>query len=239
MAQYKIPTDQYEKYARSVHGIALLEKNDPGAPACNSCHGNHGATPPGVESISKVCGTCHALNAELFSSSPHKKAFDEKHYPECETCHGNHEIITATNKLLGVDKDAVCIKCHEDKNSNGYKSAFMMRQLIDSLDITKNAAMILIETAEQKGMDVTETKFKLRDINQIKLEARTQVHSFDPSKFKDVVSKGLLIGSETTTDANKAIHEYYFRRVGLSVSVFLICLLAFGLFLYIRKIEKK
>jgi predicted CXXCH cytochrome family protein len=222
-----------------VHGIALLEKNDPGAPACNNCHGNHGATPPGVESISKVCGTCHALNAELFSFSPHKKAFDEKNYPECETCHGNHEIVTATNKLLGVDKNAVCIKCHTDQNSTGYKSAKMMRQLIDSLDNTKSSAMVLINNAEQKGMDVTEAKFKLRDINQIKLEARTQIHSFDPAKFKEVVGKGLVISSDATADAKGAIHEYSFRRVGLGISVFLISLLAFGLFLYIRKIEKK
>ncbi|MDR3610485.1 MAG: cytochrome c3 family protein [Ignavibacteriaceae bacterium] len=239
MAQYKIPTDQFEKYARSVHGQALLVKNDPGAPACNSCHGNHGAAPPGIESISKVCGTCHALNEELFSASPHKAAFDRKGYPECETCHGNHEIITATNKLLGVDKDGVCIRCHGDQNSSGYKSAYIMRKLIDSLDETKQSAMILINEAEQKGMEITEAKFKLRDINQVKLEARTQVHTFDPAKFKDIVGKGLVISRDATADAKVAIHEYYFRRVGLGVSVFLISLLAFGLFLYLRRIEKK
>jgi hypothetical protein len=38
-----IPHNQYEKFARSVHGIALLKKHDSGAPACNICHGNHGA----------------------------------------------------------------------------------------------------------------------------------------------------------------------------------------------------
>jgi hypothetical protein len=114
-----------------------------------------------------------------------------------------------------------------------------MRQLIDSLDNTKNSAMVLINIAEQKGMDVIEAKFKLRDINQIKIEARTQVHSFDPSKFKDVVNKGLMISSDATADAKNAISEYSFRRVGLGISVFLISLLAFGLFLYIRKIEKK
>jgi predicted CXXCH cytochrome family protein len=239
MAEYKIPTDQYEKYARSVHGKALLEKNDPGAPACNSCHGNHGAVPPGVESISKVCGTCHALNAELFSASPHKAAFDKKNYPECETCHGNHEILTASKTMLGVDKDGVCLKCHTDSRSNGYKAADMMRKLIDSLDTSKENAMILINVAEQKGMEVTEAKFKLRDINQIKLETRTQVHSFDPVKFKEIVNKGLIISTDVTADANHAIHEYSFRRVGLGISVFLICLLAFGLFLYIRRIERK
>jgi predicted CXXCH cytochrome family protein len=239
MAGYNIPTDQFEKYARSVHGQALLVKNDPGAPACNSCHGNHGAAPPGIESISKVCGTCHALNEELFSASPHKAAFDKKGYPECETCHGNHEIVIATNKLLGVEKDGLCIKCHTDQNSAGYKSAYVMRKLIDSLDDTKQSAMLLINDAEQKGMEVTEAKFKLRDINQVKLEARTQVHTFDPAKFKDIVGKGLLISSDATADAKQAIHEYYFRRVGLGVSVFLISLLVFGLFLYLRRIEKK
>ena len=43
MKSYKIPTDQFEKFSKSVHGIALLQKNDVSAPACNSCHGNHGA----------------------------------------------------------------------------------------------------------------------------------------------------------------------------------------------------
>ena len=94
--------------------LLCFKKNDIGAPACNSCHGNHAATPPGVESISKVCGTCHALNAELFSSSPHKKAFDQQNLPECETCHGNHEIIIASDKLLGIAPEAVCSKCHTE-----------------------------------------------------------------------------------------------------------------------------
>ncbi len=91
MKEYGIPTDQFDKFSKSVHGIALLQKHDLGAPACNSCHGNHAATPPGIESVSKVCGTCHALNADLFASSPHKKAFDDRKLPECETCHSNHE----------------------------------------------------------------------------------------------------------------------------------------------------
>ena len=114
-----------------------------------------------------------------------------------------------------------------------------MRALIDSLDNSKQTAMVLINEAEQKGMEIAEAKFKLRDINQIKLEARTQVHSFDPAKFKEIVKKGFVISTDATADANHAIHEYSFRRVGLGISVFLICLLAFGLFLYIRKIEKK
>jgi hypothetical protein len=92
MRGYKIPTDQYEKYVKSVHGKALLEKGDLSAPACNDCHGNHGAVPPGVKSISHVCGVCHALNAEMFSRSPHASVFEAKKIPQCEICHGNHLI---------------------------------------------------------------------------------------------------------------------------------------------------
>ena len=48
MKGYRIPTDQVKKFSTSVHGIALLEKRDLGAPSCNDCHGNHGAAPPRV-----------------------------------------------------------------------------------------------------------------------------------------------------------------------------------------------
>ncbi len=191
MKSYGIPTDQYAKYSKSVHGIALLQKNDLGAPACNSCHGNHAATPPGIESISQVCGSCHTLNAELFSTSPHKKAFDDRHLPECETCHSNHGIITATDKLLGVTPGTVCAKCHQqDKDPKGYTAAKMMKVLIDSLEDSQKHAAELVQQAEQKGMEVSEAKFKLRDAHQARLEARTMVHSFNVEKYAKVVDKG-------------------------------------------------
>ena len=241
MKDYKIPVNQFEKFSKSVHGIALLEKKDLSAPSCNNCHGNHGAVPPGVESISKVCGSCHVLNADLFSSSPHKKAFDENNYPECETCHGNHEIIIATNKLLGVTKEAVCSRCHnENENVKGYLVAKEMRMLIDSLDQSEKLALNLINEAEQKGMEISEAKFRLRDAHQAKLQARTMVHSFNEEKFKEIVNgKGLTTTNEVIIEARSAIDDFYFRRIGLVVSVLIISFLAVMLFLYIKRIERK
>lgn len=239
MKQYKIPTDQYEKYSVSVHGIALLEKKDLGAPACNNCHGNHAATPPGISSISKVCGTCHVLNADLFSESPHKKVFDQNKFPECETCHGKHEIITASNKLLGITRDAVCTKCHTpEKSVKGYEVAKEMRILVDSLDRDQKTAQDLINQAEQKGMEVAEAKFKLRDAKQAVLETRTIVHSFDQKKFDDVVDKGLSVTSDVKIEAQAAIDEYFFRRFGLVAAIFIISILAISLYLFIKKYEK-
>ncbi|HEY6952090.1 MAG TPA: cytochrome c3 family protein [Bacteroidota bacterium] len=240
MKSYAIRTDQFEKYSKSVHGVALLQKNDLGAPACNSCHGNHGAAPPGVESISKVCGSCHAINADLFSSSPHKKAFDQLKLPECETCHSNHEIIAATNKLLGVTPEAVCARCHSElKNPKGYSVAKEMRLLVDSLQSAEQTAGSLIDEAEQKGMEITEAKFKLRDVRQARLQSRTMVHSFNEQKFRETIDKGLKAAAIVKTEGEEAISEYTFRRFGLGVASIIITILAISLYLFIKRIERR
>jgi len=240
MKGYRLPIDQFTKFSKSVHGIALLEKHDLGAPSCNDCHGNHGAVPPGVESISKVCGICHALNADLFSSSPHKKAFDRRKLPECETCHGYHETVAATDELLGVSPEAVCSRCHSpNKNPKGYVVARTMRQLIDSLEAAESRATLLVNEAEQKGMEISEARFRLRDVRQARLESRTMVHSFDEEKFRAVIEKGLAVTSAVSAEASDAIHEYYFRRWGLGVATLIITVLAVSVFLLIRRIERR
>lgn len=240
MQQYGIPADQYAKYAASVHGVALLEKNDLGAPACNHCHGNHGATPPGVESISKVCGTCHALNADLFSASPHKSAFDERNLPECETCHGNHEIVAASNRLLGTASEAVCTTCHSaSESAKGYRVAGVMRGLIDSLEAGEARAAALVEEAEQKGMEIAEAKFNLRDARQARLEARTMVHAFDEARFREVVGRGLATVDRVTGEGERALEEFEYRRTGLLIATLIISIVAVSLYFVIRRIERR
>ena len=240
MAKYGIPTDQYDKYLKSAHGIALFDKDDLSAPTCNSCHGNHGAIPPGITSISKVCGTCHVLNAELFAGSPHKKAFDERNYPECATCHGKHEILPASDKLLGVTNGGICAKCHSsNENVKGYKVAVQMKTWLDSLTSQEKLAQSLVFDAEQKGMEVEEEKFELRNIHQAKIQTRTDVHAFNKEKFNEAVDKGFSSSKTVITEARGAIHEYYFRRGGLGVSVLIITFLIIVIILYIRKIEKQ
>ena len=240
MKDYGIPTDQYEKYARSVHGVALLQRNDAGAPACNNCHGNHGAAPPGVESISNVCGTCHALNAGLFAESPHKKAFDRQNLPECETCHGNHEIHAAEITMLGVAPEAVCSNCHSaTEESKGFFVARTMRALVDSLMAMEEVSRVLVDEAEQKGMEIGEAKFRLRDVRQARLETKTMVHAFDQGKFQTVAEKGIAQAALVQSEAREAIDEFYFRRIGLGVSTLIITLLAISTWLLIRRIERK
>jgi hypothetical protein len=240
MKEYGIATDQLAEFTSSVHGQALLEKHDLGAPSCNDCHGNHGAAPPGVESISKVCGTCHAMNASLFAESPHKKAYDALDLPECETCHGNHAILHATDDLLGVGENAVCIRCHSETDyPKGYAVAALMRSLIDTLERAEMRADSIVSDAEQKGMEASEARFKLRDVRQSRLLTRTMVHSFNKEKFAEVVDTGISTARSVAVEGEEIIGEYYFRRYGLGIASLIITFVAVALYVTIKRIEKR
>jgi hypothetical protein len=135
-----LPIDQYAAWSRSVHATALLAKGDLSAPTCNDCHGNHGATPPEVESITFVCGQCHGREATLFRASSKQDGFETHnefvaggtpcsdcheapepqaavtridHFGECGTCHGNHGVVKATVAMLGPLPAEPCSFCHE------------------------------------------------------------------------------------------------------------------------------
>lgn len=238
MAPYGIPTDQASEYRTSVHGVALLEKGDMAAPACNDCHGNHGATPPGAPSIAFICGQCHLNNSELFFQSPHKSAFDELELPECEACHGNHSIQHASDKMLGTDESSVCADCH-DEGSEGWAIAHAMRQEIDTLKEKYAIADSIVLKAERAGMQVQEALFQLKDVNNALIKSRTMVHSFSTDKIKEVSKGGIDLAEQAALAGEKALAEVQFRRKGLALSLLFICALAVGLYMKIRDADKK
>jgi hypothetical protein len=96
----------------------------------------------------------------------------------------------------------------------------------------------LVENAEQKGMEISEAKYKLREIRQARLETRTMVHSFDKEKFVAVVTKGLVVAAWVSGEGRSALEEYLFRRIGLGVSTLILTILAVSLWLFIRRMER-
>ncbi len=238
MQEYGIPTDQINKYASSVHGKALLEKGDHAAPACNDCHGNHGATPPGAPSIAFICGQCHLNNSELFFASPHKAAFDNMGLPECETCHGYHSIESPTIEMIGVGEKSMCIECHEE-DSKGYITAVAMRGQIDNLRSKFAFADSLVSKAERAGMQVSEAKFQLNDADDALVKARTIVHSLSVSKMTEITAEGTNLAEEALNMGREALAELQFRRKGLAVSIVFILILAIGIYMKIKELDKK
>lgn len=238
MAEYDIPTDQYTEFAGSVHGKALLENKDIGAPACNDCHGNHGATPPGVTSISRVCGTCHANNMDLFQNSLHEPIFDMMDLPECETCHGNHKIKPPTDDMIGTGENSVCMQCHAEGDT-GYQMASTMYASIDSLKTVYDSAAVMIHRAEKKDMDVSDLEYSLREVRQKLIRTRTMLHSFDVERVDKIEQEGLEAGTNIIQSAKELIDEYYYRRKGLGIFTLVITLLVIVLYLKVRQIERK
>ncbi len=238
MAGYRVAKDVVEEYKKGVHGITLLEKGDQAAPACNDCHGNHGAVPPGIPAIGFVCGQCHLNNSELFAESPHKQAFAEEELPECETCHDNHAIEHPTDAMLGTGEESICVDCHEE-GSDGYRIAEVLYAKIDSLKLRLSAADSLLQVARKAGMEVSEPLYQLNEANQFLIQGRTMIHSLSEGKVDSLTARGIGLAIEAYEQGLQAIDELQFRRKGLAVSLVFILLLALGLYLKIREIDSR
>jgi hypothetical protein len=236
MADYGIPTDQYAKYSRSVHGKALLVDQDVGAPACNDCHGNHGATPPGVSSIRQVCGQCHVNNEQYFSESRMGEAFEAAELHGCEECHGNHDIEKTSDAMVGVGDKSVCTDCHSD-GDEGYAAAAKIHAELDSLVATYNAASDKQQEVRRIGMDDEDMGFLLQESHQSLIQARTTVHTFDPEKVAEKTDPGREKASEALAMGVAQVKEYHVRRRGLGMATLFTTILVIALFFKIRNTE--
>jgi predicted CXXCH cytochrome family protein len=233
-----IPSDQYAKYKTSVHAQALYERQDLSAPTCNDCHGNHGATPPGIASVANVCGQCHARQAELFQTSPHKAAFDQKELGECITCHSNHAINKPSDQLLGTNQGALCVNCHT-QGDKGFVAAGYMRSRIDELLADVNQSTEILDRAERAGMEVSKPKFELKSATDALTHARVLIHSSSPGEVDKVIGPGVEAAGKGYQAGVAALAERKFRREGLAVSLVFILFLALLVYLKVRQIERR
>lgn len=238
MKPYKIPTNQYELYANSVHGIELLNNKDIGAPACNDCHGNHGATPPGLTSVTFICGNCHVKNMEFFRHSRMANAFEELGFHGCEQCHGHHAIQKTSDDFVGVNTSSFCVKCHEE-GDEGYKVAKDIKIQLSDLVTLYDSATAKEQDVIIKGMNDIDIGFLLQEGRQNLIEARTLVHTFDLEKVKEKTDKGETVVKEAIALADKEFDKYYSRRMGFAIATVILVIFAVALFLKIKDIEKK
>jgi predicted CXXCH cytochrome family protein len=216
----------------------MTARGDLSAPTCTTCHGNHGAAPPGVASVENVCATCHVFQAQLFDKSPHKAAFASAGLPGCMSCHSNHKIVHPTDEMLGAGQDAVCTNCH-GPSTNPLLVAAAMRQQIAAMQSAIERSDELLSRAERSGMEVGEATLQQTQARDALTKARVDVHTFATAPVKTEVDAGLKITAATYTAGQKALRERDYRRRGLGVSLILILFVVAGLWIYIREIEKK
>ena len=238
MKPYGIRTDQFAEYQQSVHHEAMIVRGDLSAPTCTTCHGNHGATPPGVANVVNVCANCHVFQAQLFETSPHMVAFAAAGFPGCVTCHSNHGIKHPTDEMIGMGEKAVCRQCHTE-GDDGARQAVAMHEQLASLASAITVSEALLNHAERQGMEVSQAKLQETQARDALLKARVAVHAFRDGELKHDIDAGLKVTRETHTAGEEAMAEWKFRRVGLGFSVAAIALVLVGLGLYIKNLEQK
>jgi cytochrome b subunit of formate dehydrogenase len=111
-------------YAKSVHGVEVLEKSDFKAAGCTDCHPVHDMRPgsdPASKTfkpnVPKLCGTCHAEIAKEYGASVHGTALahGKMGAPACTDCHSEHSIAKPSEANSTVAKSHVsqtCANCH-------------------------------------------------------------------------------------------------------------------------------
>ena len=198
MAPYGLPTDIIEKYEASVHAQALRQHGDPQAPDCTRCHGSHGATPPGVGDIGKVCGQCHAQTRDAFRLSPHQQAMAAHQEGECAACHDNHRILLPTLDMWV----SVCADCH-DESSEAARTGEKILTLITQTEEEMDRATQAVDQARQIPLDVADYEARLNVASTFLVEAIPMSHSLDVASIDEFTRKSRSIAQEVQAE----VHE--------------------------------
>jgi cytochrome b subunit of formate dehydrogenase len=112
-------------YARTVHGLALLQHGNLQAATCTDCHGAHAIDKPVNPAsrlhrtrIQETCGQCHQAIAATYAASVHGQAIarGEMDAATCTDCHGEHSILSPKDPASSVFATAIsretCGRCH-------------------------------------------------------------------------------------------------------------------------------
>jgi len=236
MKPYGIPTDQFANYSTSVHHDALAVRGDLSAPTCTTCHGNHGATPPGVDKVQNVCANCHVFQAQMYAKSSHSKAFADKGLPGCVVCHTNHGIHMPSDAMLGTGQSGVCMRSHAAGDHCDRARATILSDL-NRLDTAVKSADSSLRVAESAGMEVSEARLNQDQARDALTKARVTIHSFQTEAVEQDIQAGMKIAVANRKSGDDAMVERNRRRIGLGICLIAIAFMLIGLRMYIKQIE--
>jgi len=212
MAPYGLQGNPAAEFAAGVHGTLLLEKGNLAAPDCTRCHGAHGATPPGVGDVDKICGQCHATTRTYFLQGPHKTAMDKAGLPECAACHDRHDNRPADVGML----DKVCLNCHGADSAQA-KLALQMKTSYASASEEIDQAHALVQRAAAIPLYVEDYQARLEEARTALLESLPVMHSLNLASVESLTGRGRGIAREVESELNGKLQGRRWRMVGLLV----------------------
>jgi len=229
MAAYGLQGNPATEFAAGVHGTLLLEKGNLAAPDCTRCHGAHGATPPGVGDVDKICGQCHATTRTYFLQGPHKAAMDKAGLPECAACHDRHDNRPADVGML----DKVCLNCH-GADSAQVKLSQQMKTSYSRASEEIDQAHALVQRAAAIPLYVEDYQARLEEARTALLESLPVMHSLNLASVESLTGRGRGIAREVESELNGKLQGRRWLKVGLLVFWFYL-LITLALLLRFRR----
>jgi hypothetical protein len=236
MRPYGIPTNQYALYKDSVHGEALLQRQDLRAPSCATCHGTHGAAPPGFAEVANVCGGCHTATQDYYLQSTHAKLGDAG--PKCVTCHGRYDVMKPDETLFVGPQDRHCGSCHSTGTTIAAQVSAIQAALVDAA-LAYNQAEESMNRAASQGMIVAAEESKLAQANTSLITARAAQHTTQLPTVTKLTDQAKADSQAARESAEKKIAEGLFRRQAMVVVIAGIALTIGALFNVKRELDRQ
>ncbi|OGW89023.1 MAG: hypothetical protein A3A73_05915 [Omnitrophica bacterium RIFCSPLOWO2_01_FULL_50_24] len=234
MAGFGLPADIFSKYQRSVHGKAVLEKKDVSAANCTSCHGSHGAIPPGVRDIGAACGKCHVNEKKYFLESVHAPVAEGGNFSECIACHGNHEVHPASKLLYRT----ACIQCHAAGSPAAEVGENLFRVLAQSESELK-AAEALVKGASIEGIFVEEEMGALEDAKTNVISMAPVQHSLSADRISGLYEKFSEVAREIKTRVHQKREFLKWRKIALIPIWIFVLLMASALWYKYKQLQSR
>ncbi len=237
MAPYHIPTDQYDLYRESVHGHALLDEQDFRAPNCATCHGTHGAAPPGFEEVANVCGGCHTATQDYYLQSPHADVKGED-APKCVTCHGRYDVSEPSEAMYEGAEPRHCGSCHAPESPGGQ----MAQTFYDAIDNAAQSfaeAETAIQAARDVGMIVAEQENLMQQANTNLVTARAAQHTLNEANVVKIAGDARDAADQAKTGAEAAVEATVIRRRAMIIAIAAIAVTIVALYLLKRELDRR
>ncbi|MGD8463247.1 MAG: cytochrome c3 family protein [Anaerolineae bacterium] len=238
MAPYAIPTNQYELYLDSVHGIALLQNQDLRAPTCSTCHGKHGAAPPGFQEVANVCGQCHSVTEDYYLQGGHRMGMTSEAAPRCVTCHGRYDVPPATRDLFVGTQERHCGSCHPPDSEIG-GVVEMMHAALTEADEAFEQAETTIALATDRRLIMAEQEEVLQRANTPLIESRALQHTVVLEDIQAKAEESIELSQQAQNSAEEALRELDTRYVGMGVAVVVILVTIVALVLIKRELDRE
>lgn len=225
MERYGLDAGVVDEFVRSVHGVALLEENILSSPSCTDCHGSHGAKPPRVADLGRVCGECHAVVQDYFAESPHAAPAREGAIDECISCHDNHLILKPTSAMFVGKGPGHCATCHVSADDRGAQVAAELHTAFASMDGSLSEAEVRVQDAASRGLFLSEEHSHLDDAHELRARSRSVAHALSPGRLDDLTNRveGLIDQTyQSVATRERALRDRkIFTAIFLGVALFL------------------